>query len=62
MIPIVDKSGEGVTAVQNWLTEVGKMPEVRGFIGSASQAFAGFWKYLQDLWGFIQEQFGPVLK
>jgi hypothetical protein len=27
-IPIVDKFGEGVDAIQAWVTEVGKMPEV----------------------------------
>jgi phage-related protein len=62
MIPVVDSLGKGVDAVTGWLTEVGKMPEVQGIISAVGDAFGGFTKYLQDLWGFMVDQFGPVLK
>jgi len=61
MIPVVDQLGKGVDAIAAWLTEVGKMPEVQGAIIFLQDAFAGLMKYLQDLWGFMVEQFSPVL-
>jgi phage-related protein len=61
MIPIVDSFGKGIDAISSWLTEVGKMPEVQGIVTAVGEAFGGFMKYLQDLWGFIVEQFSPVL-
>ena len=61
MIPVVDALGKGVEGVQGWLTEVGKMPEVKGFMDEAGKAFDGFWKYLEDLWKFVQDTFGPAL-
>jgi len=62
MIPVVDWLGKGVDAVGNWLTEVGKMPEVQGFVSIVQGAFDGLWKGMQDFWGFLSETFGPVLK
>jgi phage-related protein len=62
MIPVADQFGKGVDAVSAWLAEVGKMPEVQGFMAAVSDAFKGFWGYLQDLWAFIQESFGPAIK
>jgi phage-related protein len=61
MLPVVDQLGKGVDAVSAWLTEVGKMPEAQGAISFLQDAFAGLGKYMQDLWGFIVDQFGPVL-
>jgi phage-related protein len=62
MIPVADQFGKGVDAVSAWLAEVGKMPEVQGFMAAVSDAFKGFWDYLQGLWAFIQESFGPAIK
>jgi phage-related protein len=61
MIPVVDQFGKGVDAIQAWLTEVGKMPEVQGAVAAVSDAFSGLWKYLQGLWSFFVEQMGPAL-
>jgi phage-related protein len=61
MIPVVDGLGKGVDAISAWLTEVGKMPEVQGVVTLLQDAFGGLTKYLQDLWGFMVEQFGPAL-
>jgi phage-related protein len=62
MIPIVEGFGKGVDAVGAWLTEVGKMPEVKGLVEAAQGAFDGLWKGMQDFWGFLTDTFGPVLK
>jgi phage-related protein len=62
MIPVVDWLGEGVTAIQGWLTEVGKMPEVQGAMAVVNEAFQGLWKYLSDVWKFMQDAFSPALK
>lgn len=62
MIPVVDWFGNGVTAIQGWLTEVGKMPEVRGVMAVVNDAFQGLWKYLSDVWKFMQDAFSPALK
>jgi phage-related protein len=61
MIPVVDQFSEGVDALQAWLTEVGKMPEVQGAVAAVSDAFSGLWKYLEGLWNFFVEQMGPAL-
>jgi len=39
MIPIVDSFGSGVDAIQAWLNEVGKMPEVKAATDAVAQAF-----------------------
>ena len=62
MIPVADWFGKGVDAVQAWITEVGKMPEIKGFVDAAGSALEGFWKYLEDVGKFIQDTFGPVLQ
>ena len=62
MIPVVDWLGNGVTAIQGWLTEVGKMPEVQGTMAVVNEAFQGLWKYMSDVWKFMQDTFGPALK
>jgi phage-related protein len=61
MIPVVDQFGKGVDAIQAWLTEVGKMPEVQGIMAGVNDAFSGLWKYLEGLWSFFVEQMGPAL-
>jgi phage-related protein len=62
MIPVVDWLGNGVSAIQGWLTEVGKMPEVQGAMAVVNEAFQGLWKYLSDVWKFMQDTFGPAIK
>jgi len=62
MIPVVDWLGKGVDAVGNWLTEIGKMPEVQAVVTIVQDAFDGLWKAMEDFWGFLAETFGPVLQ
>jgi len=62
MLPVVDGLGKGVDAISAWLTEVSKMPEVQGIMTALGDAFGGFMKYLEDLWGFITAQFSPALQ
>jgi phage-related protein len=61
MIPVVDQFGKGVDAIQAWLTEVSKMPEVQGAVAAVNDAFSVLWKYLGGLWSFFVEQMGPAL-
>jgi phage-related protein len=62
MIPAVDWLGNGVTAVQGWLAEVAKMPEVQAVMAAVNDAFSGLGTYLQGVWKFIVDNFGPALK
>jgi len=62
MIPIVDSLTSGVAAVQNWITEVGKMPEVKGAVDAAGEAFAGLQKWFGDVAQVAMETLGPALK
>jgi phage-related protein len=61
MIPVVDQFGKGVGAIQAWLTEIGKMPEVQGIMVGVKEAFSDLWKYLEGLWDFFVEQMSPAL-
>jgi phage-related protein len=61
LIPIVDALGTGITNVQNWITAVGKMPEVQGAIDTVNTAFSGFIGYLGDTWDSVKNDFGPAL-
>jgi hypothetical protein len=61
LIPMVDGLGKGVDAVSAWLTQVGKMPEVQGIIAAVNDAFSGLGKYLEGLWKFFVDNFGPAL-
>jgi phage-related protein len=62
MLPVVDWLGKGVDATSAWLTEVGKMPEVQGIMAAVNEAFSGLGKYLEGVWKFIVDNFGPALK
>jgi len=62
MIPVVDWFGKGVDAVQGWLAEVGKMPEVKAATDVVNEAFASVRSYLDDLWKFIVDNVGPALQ
>jgi len=62
MIPAVDWFEKGVDAVQAWLTEVAKMPEVKGAMDALGEAFSGFMKYLDELWNLITTSVGPALE
>jgi phage-related protein len=62
MIPVADAFGRGVDAVQAWLTEVGKMPEVKAFVDETGKAFEGFKGYLESVWNVIVDSFKPALE
>jgi phage-related protein len=62
MIPVVDGLGRGVDAIQAWLTEVAKMPEVKGFLDALGPAWDSFMAYLNSVWKVIQDSFGPALQ
>jgi len=62
MIPVVDWFGKGLDSIQAWLTEVGKMPEVKGAMDALGSAFEGFKGYLESVWKVIVDAFGPALQ
>ena len=62
MIPVVDWLGNGVVAIQNWITEIAKMPEVKAATDAVSQAFQGVWKWIQDVATVVIDTLGPALK
>lgn len=62
MLPVVDWLGKGVDAISAWVTEVGRMPEVKAATDAVSGALQGLWKWFGDLWTAIQEVLGPALQ
>jgi prophage DNA circulation protein len=62
MIPVVDWLGRGVDAVQAWITEVSKMPEVQQATDALSTAFSGLQKWLTDFAKVASEELGPALQ
>ena len=62
MIPVVDSLGKGVDAVQAWLTEVGKMPEVKATLDAVGAAWQGLQQWFASAGKTIQEVLGPALE
>ena len=62
MIPVVDSFGRGIDAIQTWLTEVGKIPEVKTATDVVSQAFQALGQFMAENAKTAQEVLGPVLK
>ncbi len=62
MIPVVDYLGKGIDAIGAWLTEVGKMPEVKAATDAVAQAFQGVWKWIQDVATVAIDILGPAMK
>jgi len=61
MIPVVDWFGKGVDQVQNWITAVGKMPEVKAATDALGNAFQGLQKWFGDVANTAMEMLGPAL-
>jgi len=61
MIPFVDGLATGVGKVQDWISAVSKMPEVKEAVDATGQAFAGFQKYLSDTWDSVKDDFKPLM-
>ena len=61
MLPLVDNLGKAVDATSAWLTEVAKMPEVKGILDVLGPAFDSLGKYLGELWKLLVDQLGPAL-
>ncbi len=61
MIPIVDWLGKGVDAMQAWLTEVAKMPEVKAATDAVGQAWQGLTQWFDSAAKSAQEVLGPAL-
>jgi phage-related protein len=62
MIPVVDWLGKGINAVQSWITEVSKMPEVQQATDALSTAFSGLQKWFGDFAKTASEELGPALQ
>jgi hypothetical protein len=62
MIPVVDWFGKGIDAVQSWITEVSKMPEVQAATDALSTAFSGLQKWFGDFARAAAEELGPALQ
>jgi len=62
MIPVVDSLGRGVDAVQAWLTEVAKMPEVKATLDAVGEAWQGLQQWFASAGKTIQEVLGPALE
>jgi phage-related protein len=62
MIPVVDSLGKGIDSVSAWLTEVGKMPEVKAATDAIGSAFEGLGKWFEDVGRTAAEMLGPALK
>ena len=61
MIPLVDWLSKGVDALQAWMTEVAKMPEVKGAIDAVGQAWQGLTVWFDSAAQSAQEVLGPAL-
>jgi phage-related protein len=62
MIPIVDWLGKGIDAVQAWLTEVAKMPEVKATLDAVGEAWQALGQWFDSAGKTIQEVLGPSLE
>ena len=62
MIPIVDWLGKGVDAIQVWLTEVAKMPEVKATLDAVGLAWQALGQWFDSAGKTIQEVLGPALE
>jgi len=62
MIPVVDWFGKGVDQVQNWITVVGKMPEVKAATDALGKAFAGLQPFFDALWDALKSELMPALQ
>ena len=62
MIPVVDWLGKGVDAIQAWMTEVGKMPEVKAATEAVGAAWQGLMVWFDSAAKSAQEVLGPALK
>lgn len=61
MIPLVDWLGKGVTAIQAWLTEVAKMPEVKATTEAVGQAWQALTQWFDSAAKTAKEVLGPAL-
>jgi len=60
MIPAVDQLAQGVQGIQSWLTEVGKMPEVKGTLDAIGKAWGGFQDWAGKVGKALTETLGPA--
>ncbi len=61
LIKLVDGFTTGVGAIQNWLGEVAKIPEVKSATDALGNAFAGLQKYFEDAWNSVSKDLMPAL-
>jgi phage-related protein len=61
LIPLVDWFGKGVDALQAWMTEVAKMPEVKAATDAVGQAWQGLMGWFDSAAKSAQEILGPAL-
>jgi phage-related protein len=61
MIPLVDWLGKGVDAIQAWLTETAKLPEVKSATDAAGQAWQGLMQWFDSAAKSAQEVLAPAL-
>ena len=61
MIPLVDWLGKGVDALQVWLAEVAKMPEVKAATDAVGQAWQGLMQWFDSAAKSAQEVLAPAL-
>jgi len=61
MIPLVDWFGKGVDALQAWMVEVAKMPEVKAATDAVGQAWQGLMQWFDSAAKSAQEVLGPAL-
>jgi phage-related protein len=61
LIPIVDWLGKGVDAIQAWMTEVAKMPEVKAATDAVGEAWKGLMGWFDSAAKSAQEVLGPAL-
>ena len=62
MIPLVDWFTKGIGQVQDWITAVGKMPEVKAATDAVGTAFSGLQKWFGDVSQEVVTALGPALK
>jgi len=61
MMPLVDWFGKGVDALQAWMAEVAKMPEVKAATDAVGQAWQGLMQWFDSAAKSAQEVLGPTL-
>jgi phage-related protein len=61
LIPLVDWFGKGVDALQAWLAETAKLPEVKAATDAAGQAWQGLMQWFDSAAKSAQEVLGPAL-